>query len=91
MHDGPWPWYEIDSVHGLASSCDGVSAGLIEISTARLGRDEHRTLNTVEKLDGVVLRRQPIELLSSKERTILTLFGEGRNSAAIARRLKISP
>jgi PAS domain S-box-containing protein len=33
----------------------------------------------------------PVELLSSQEKTILTLFAEGRNSAAIARKLKISP
>jgi DNA-binding CsgD family transcriptional regulator len=33
----------------------------------------------------------PVELLSGQERTILTLFAEGRNSAAIARKLKISP
>ena len=33
----------------------------------------------------------PVEVLSSQERTILTLFAEGRNSAAIARKLKISP
>jgi PAS domain S-box-containing protein len=33
----------------------------------------------------------PVELLSSQEKTILTLFAEGRNSAAIARTLKISP
>jgi len=33
----------------------------------------------------------PVELLSSREKTILTQFAEGRNSAAIARRLKISP
>jgi PAS domain S-box-containing protein len=33
----------------------------------------------------------PVELLSAQERTILTLFAEGRNSAAIARTLKISP
>jgi PAS domain S-box-containing protein len=33
----------------------------------------------------------PVEVLSSQERTILTLFAEGRNSTAIARTLKISP
>jgi DNA-binding CsgD family transcriptional regulator len=33
----------------------------------------------------------PVELLSAREKTILTLFAEGRNSAAIARKLKISP
>ena len=33
----------------------------------------------------------PVELLSTRERTILTLFAQGRNSAAIARKLKISP
>ena len=33
----------------------------------------------------------PVDILSSRERTILTLFAEGRNSAAIARKLKISP
>jgi len=33
----------------------------------------------------------PVELLSSQEKTILSLFAEGRNSAAIARKLKISP
>jgi len=33
----------------------------------------------------------PVELLSSREKAILTLFAEGRNSAAIARKLKISP
>lgn len=33
----------------------------------------------------------PVELLSSQEKTILTLFAEGRNSATIARKLKISP
>ena len=33
----------------------------------------------------------PVELLSNRERMILTLFAEGRNSTAIARKLKISP
>jgi PAS domain S-box-containing protein len=33
----------------------------------------------------------PVEVLTARERTILTLFAEGRNSAAIARKLKISP
>ena len=33
----------------------------------------------------------PVEVLSARERTILTLLAEGRNSAAIARKLKISP
>lgn len=33
----------------------------------------------------------PVELLSAQEKTILSLFAEGRNSAAIARSLKISP
>jgi PAS domain S-box-containing protein len=33
----------------------------------------------------------PVDVLSGRERTILTLFAEGRNSAAIARKLKISP
>ena len=33
----------------------------------------------------------PVEVLTRRERTILTLFAEGRNSAAIARKLKISP
>jgi PAS domain S-box-containing protein len=33
----------------------------------------------------------PVEVLTGRERTILTLFAEGRNSAAIARKLKISP
>lgn len=33
----------------------------------------------------------PVEVLSGQEKTILSLFAEGRNSAAIARKLKISP
>ena len=33
----------------------------------------------------------PVDLLSGQERKILTLFAEGRTSAAIARKLKISP
>ena len=33
----------------------------------------------------------PVEVLSSQEKTILSLFAEGRNSAAIARKLKITP
>jgi PAS domain S-box-containing protein len=33
----------------------------------------------------------PVEVLSTQEKTILSLFAEGRNSAAIARKLKISP
>jgi PAS domain S-box-containing protein len=33
----------------------------------------------------------PVEVLSGREKTILSLFAEGRNSAAIARKLKISP
>lgn len=33
----------------------------------------------------------PVEVLSARELTILTLFAEGGNSAAIARKLKISP
>ena len=33
----------------------------------------------------------PVELLSSQEKTILTLFAEGRSAAAIARTLEISP
>ena len=33
----------------------------------------------------------PVEVLSSQEKTILSLFAEGRNSAAIARKLEISP
>jgi DNA-binding CsgD family transcriptional regulator len=33
----------------------------------------------------------PVEVLSARERTILTLFAEGGNSAGIARKLKISP
>jgi two-component system response regulator DegU len=33
----------------------------------------------------------PVELLSNQEKTILSLFAEGRNSAAISRKLEISP
>jgi PAS domain S-box-containing protein len=33
----------------------------------------------------------PVELLSSQEKTILSLFAEGRSAAAIARTLEISP
>ena len=33
----------------------------------------------------------PVEPLSEQERRILTLFAEGKNSTAIARKLKISP
>ena len=37
------------------------------------------------------LDQAPVEVLTARERTILTLFAEGRNSAAIARKLRISP
>jgi PAS domain S-box-containing protein len=33
----------------------------------------------------------PVDVLSGQEKTILSLFAEGRNSAAIARKLAISP
>jgi PAS domain S-box-containing protein len=35
--------------------------------------------------------QSPVETLSSQERRILTLFAQGKNSAAIARTLRISP
>jgi PAS domain S-box-containing protein len=45
----------------------------------------------VVELNDEATDQAPVERLSSQERTILTLFAEGRNSAAIARKLKISP
>ena len=45
----------------------------------------------VVALNDEELDQAPVDVLSGRERTILTLFAEGRNSAAIARKLKISP
>jgi DNA-binding CsgD family transcriptional regulator len=49
------------------------------------------TARQVVALNDEASDQAPVERLSSQERTILSLFAEGRNSAAIARKLKISP
>ena len=45
----------------------------------------------VVTLGEAATQHSPVEPLSAQERRILTLFSRGRNSAAIARKLKISP